>query len=202
MAKKAKAQSLLVTQEVKIGSQVWSSMNLNCINFRNGDLINCAKNEKEWHEFCDKNIPAFAHVNYNNKNKEIDNGLMYNGYAIVDPRGLAPEGWRLPTKKNWELLIKELKDNVGTKIKSIKGWAEGGNGDGTTNFNALPDFSMNPDGEYREEEDQGMYSEFYTTNESKNILGGLCLDHVILEIGKQTLDLKQSLLPMVLLFDS
>ena len=46
MTKKSITQSLLVTEEVKIGSQVWSSMNLNLINFRNGDLINCAKNEK------------------------------------------------------------------------------------------------------------------------------------------------------------
>lgn len=87
-------------------------------------------------------------------------------------------------EKDWEALAKFLKEDEATKIKSVNGWQSGGNGDGSTAFDALPNFSMNPDGVFREKEDQGMYTEFFTTNESKNILGGLCLDHVILEDWK------------------
>ncbi|MCK7537523.1 MAG: fibrobacter succinogenes major paralogous domain-containing protein [Marinilabiliales bacterium] len=26
---------------------------------------------------------------------------LYNWYAVNDPRGLAPEGWRIPTNADW-----------------------------------------------------------------------------------------------------
>ena len=30
---------------------------------------------------------------------------MYNSYAVNDPRGLAPEGWHIPTEFDWDLLV-------------------------------------------------------------------------------------------------
>jgi uncharacterized protein (TIGR02145 family) len=168
-------------EEIQIGKQIWSSSNLGVFTFRNGDAIAEVKGEDEWHNLCNEKMPAYAYLDYKKSKK---GGIIYNGYAITDLRNLAPEGWRLPAKKDWEALAKFLKEDEATKIKSVNGWQSGGNGDGSTAFDALPNFSMNPDGVFREKEDQGMYTEFFTTNESKNILGGLCLDHVILEDWK------------------
>lgn len=170
-------------EEIQIGKQIWSISNLGLLTFRNGDAITEAKSEDEWHNLYNKKMPACAFLDYK-KSKSKNEGLIYNGYAITDMRNLAPEGWRLPAKKDWEILAKFLKEDEAKKIKSVNGWQSGGNGDGSTAFNALPNFSMNPDGVFREMENQGMYTEFFTTNESKNILGGLCLDHVILEDWK------------------
>lgn len=51
-----------------------------------------------------------------NLNKSIRNcGKLYNYYAAIDPRGLAPPGWRVPTKRD----LKELKSYYGDP------WQEG-----------------------------------------------------------------------------
>ena len=36
---------------------------------------------------------------------------MYNYYAVTDPRGLAPEGWRIPTKADWDKLITQYQND-------------------------------------------------------------------------------------------
>ena len=169
-----------IIKEIVIGKQTWSASNLNTIIFRNGDSIVEAQSEEEWHNFCKKSTPAYARLGYK-KGKVNDNGLMYNGFAILDTRNLAPVGWRIPIKEDWDALIKYLKEDEGLKIKSTIEWADGGNGDGSTGFNALPNFSMNPDGVFRDTEDQGKYSNYFTGTKSKNILGSLCLHHIVLE---------------------
>jgi uncharacterized protein (TIGR02145 family) len=35
-------------------------------------------------------------------------GKHYNSYAVRDPRGLAPEGWRVATQEDWLELFDEL----------------------------------------------------------------------------------------------
>ena len=49
---------------------------------------------------------------------------MYNVRAIIDPRGLAPEGWHIPTEAEWKTLIDYLggDDKAGAKLKSSTGW--------------------------------------------------------------------------------
>ena len=35
-------------------------------------------------------------------------GKLYNWYAVNDPRGLAPEGFHIPSSSEWEILINYL----------------------------------------------------------------------------------------------
>jgi uncharacterized protein (TIGR02145 family) len=67
-------------------------------------------------------------------------GILYNWYAIHDSRGLAPQGWHIPTEKEWNILVNYLggNDNAGYKMKSPLGWESNGNGDNSSGFSALP----------------------------------------------------------------
>jgi len=107
----------------KIGLQVWSKSNLNINSFLNGEKLEEASSNDAW-IYCAKNkIPAWC--NYNNEPKlgEIF-GKIYNYWAVIDPRGIAPEGWRIATKHDWLTLCEHLGGIgvAGGKIKSINDW--------------------------------------------------------------------------------
>ena len=71
-------------------------------------------------------------------------GLLYN-WACVDTyliRGKSQiiPGWHVPSKSEWETLIAALGSSyvAGKKLKSTTLWQNDAQGDGTTEFNALP----------------------------------------------------------------
>ena len=117
--------------EVIIGAQVWMTKNLEVTTFRNGDPIPQAASNEAW-ELASKNKqPAWC---YNGEHY----GKLYNWYAVNDPRGLAPEGWHVPTDQEWTALEKALGKNPGKKMKSTWGWHNKGNGTNTSGFSGLP----------------------------------------------------------------
>jgi uncharacterized protein (TIGR02145 family) len=117
--------------EVIIGAQVWMTKNLEVTTFRNGDPIPQAASDEAW-ELAGKNKqPAWC---YNGEHY----GKLYNWYAVNDPRGLAPEGWHIPTDQEWEALVKALEKNPGKKMKSTWGWHNKGNGTNYSGFSGLP----------------------------------------------------------------
>ena len=123
---------------IKIGEQVWMAMNLNTNHFRNGDLILEARTQEEWNRANQKCIPAWCHYN-NDPMYSRTYGKLYNLYAIIDPRGLAPEGWRIPNTHDWVELINSLggPDIAGKKLKSVSEWKDP-QGLDSIGFNALP----------------------------------------------------------------
>ena len=93
---------------VVIGTQEWTTKNLNVSKYRNGDFIPEVKDLKEWSALT---TGAWCYYNNDPKNGAIY-GKLYNWYAVSDPRGLAPEGFHIPT--NLELnSIQDLKDPAG-----------------------------------------------------------------------------------------
>jgi uncharacterized protein (TIGR02145 family) len=103
-------------KKVKIGSQTWMTKNLNLENFRNGDPIPRAKTEAEWLYAAENGYPAWCY--YNNVGTYGGNyGKLYNLHAIQDSRGLAPEGWRIPSVNEWKTLITTIGDNAGKKMR-------------------------------------------------------------------------------------
>ena len=107
---------------VAIGTQVWTTKNLDVATFRNGDAIPQAKTNEEWKAAGENKQPAWCY--YDNK---VANGTkygkLYNWYAVNDYRGLAPAGWHVPTDAEWKVLIKSLGDDTGKKMKSTLGWS-------------------------------------------------------------------------------
>jgi uncharacterized protein (TIGR02145 family) len=91
------------SNEVKIGNQVWVTENLKCNKFRNGDPINYAQNPLEWYSYCLKGMPCYAYFNFDSANYYML-GYYYNIIALKDNRNIAPEGFKLPSKFDFEIL--------------------------------------------------------------------------------------------------
>lgn len=85
--------------------------NLNLDKFRNGDLIPEAKSNEEWIEAGKNKQPAWCY--YENKPENGEKyGKLYNWYAVNDPRGLAPEGYHIPTVEEMEDFRDEFLDGL------------------------------------------------------------------------------------------
>lgn len=110
---------------VTIGEQVWMTANLSVKTFRNGEAIPEAKSIKDWQIAGWNGEPAYCYYNFDVKN-EKKYGILYNWYAVSDPRGLAPEGWHIPSKEEWEILSSHIHDDGSqydyVSLKSTTGW--------------------------------------------------------------------------------
>ncbi len=90
---------------IAIGTQIWMIENLNVSCFRNGDLITEAKTSEEWKLAAREKRPAWCYYDYNPVYGDVY-GKLYNWYAVVDVRGLAPEGWHVTKDSEWKQLFK------------------------------------------------------------------------------------------------
>jgi uncharacterized protein (TIGR02145 family) len=156
-------------QTVTIGNQVWMTKNLDVTTFRNGDPIPQAKTEKDWVAAEKKKQPAWCYYN-NNPDNGDRYGKLYNWYAVNDPRGLAPEGWKIPSDEDWTRLTDYLggESVAGKKMKSTEFWAdndeESGNGTNSSGFSGLPGGCRNNVGGFFD--DVGYYGFWWSSTES------------------------------------
>jgi uncharacterized protein (TIGR02145 family) len=124
---------------VTICSQVWMQKNLDVTTYRNGDPIPQVTNPAEW-----LTLTTGAWCYYNNDPATgAVYGKLYNGYAVYDPRGLAPTGWHIPSDAEWTTLTDCLGGltAAGGKLKErgIKHWsAPNTNATNASKFTALP----------------------------------------------------------------
>ena len=120
-------------QDITIGTQTWTSKNLDVSTYRNGDTIPEVQDGKAW-----ANLTTGAWCYYENKAENgTKYGKLYNWYAVKDPRGLAPKGYHIP-KNAGDWITKSSVDKDGTKMKSTSGWDNDGNGIDTSGFEGLP----------------------------------------------------------------
>lgn len=134
-----------IDKTVTIGDQTWMAKNLNVDKFRNGDPIPEAKTNSEWKAASRNRTPAWCYYDYN-PNYEDEYGKLYNWHAVNDPRGLAPEGWHVPSENDWKQLVQFLGydfnsridfSEVGPKLKSGRDWKKGETNN-SSGFSALP----------------------------------------------------------------
>ena len=95
-------------------------------------------------EYLESEISRYTNLETELKKGE-KYGYLYNYWAVIDPRGLAPDGWKIPTLSDWETLEKHLQPEPGMSMKSSSGWFETvngkefiGNGTNESGFNGLP----------------------------------------------------------------
>jgi len=126
-------------QSVTIGTQVWTTKNLEVTKFRNGDPIPQAKTLEEMEAFSKAKEPAWCYYDFNTSSGK-KYGKMYNGYAMIDPRNIAPIGWHVPSNDEYLLLINFLggEETARLKLKSKSGWFENKNGTNSSGFSGLP----------------------------------------------------------------
>jgi uncharacterized protein (TIGR02145 family) len=123
--------------QVKIGEQVWMAENLDVDKFRNGDPIPHIKTSEEWEKAGEEGKPAWCDFDNDPANGE-KYGKLYNWHAVNDPRGLAPEGWQIPSDEDWTQLENFLGEKAGNKMKSTGDWTNDGQGTNESGFNGLP----------------------------------------------------------------
>jgi uncharacterized protein (TIGR02145 family) len=129
---------------VQIGRQIWMTENLDVDRFRNGDIIPQAKNNYDWNVANNKKLPICRYYDDDSFQNKVY-GKLYNWYAVNDPRGLAPKGWRIPKDEDWLILNRSFDGESGIHLRSPGGWLEGfkyGAGriinDNSSGFSALP----------------------------------------------------------------
>ena len=121
-------------QDVTIGTQTWTSKNLDVTKYRNGDAIPQVQDKNAWAK-----LKTGAWCYYENKTANgTTYGKLYNWFAVNDTRGLAPKGYHIPTDAEWTILTDNLGDEAGTKMKSTSGWENEGNGSNSIGFAGLP----------------------------------------------------------------
>lgn len=124
---------------ITIGTQVWMVENLKVTHYRNGDAISNVTDNTAW-----GNLTTGAYCCYNNNSSNTSTyGLLYNGYAATDSRGIAPTGWHVATHTEWKTLVIYLGGSslAGGKMKEAgtAHWTSQSSGtDNSSGFTALP----------------------------------------------------------------
>lgn len=115
-----------------IGKQIWMTENLKVKKYRNSDTIPQVQDPIQWYY-----LTTGAWCYYEN---DPSKGILYNWYAVNDPRGLAPSGFHVPTDAEWTTLSDYLggEEAAGIPMKSTNGWNQNGNGTNTSGFSGLP----------------------------------------------------------------
>ena len=120
--------------------RIWMLKNLQISTFRNGDTIPYVFLE-DW-----EGLPNFSHspaccIYADSLELKNEYGLLYNGYTVLDARGLAPLGWHIPTLEEWQRLIDCNGGNeiAGDRLKEAgtAHW-KSDTGNNMSGFNALP----------------------------------------------------------------
>ncbi len=84
---------------ITVGKQTWMAQNLRVTHYRNGDPINFdTDSTTNWSTI--KIGTYCTPLNTSNIDTIATYGLLYNGYAVIDSRNIAPKGWRVPTLGN------------------------------------------------------------------------------------------------------
>ncbi len=79
----------------------WMTKNLDVSTYRNGDPIPNVTSNSEWATLT---TGAYCYYNNDSTTYAATYGKLYNWYAVNDPRGLAPEGWHIPSDFEWTTL--------------------------------------------------------------------------------------------------
>jgi uncharacterized protein (TIGR02145 family) len=119
---------------VLIGTQCWFQENLQTDQYRDGSSIPGQLTDADWSLSTTGTQAVWEEGTANEAANLAAQGRMYNGYAVLDARGLCPTGWHVPTSAEWTSLTTYLGANAGTQMKSFYGW----NGTNPNGFNAIP----------------------------------------------------------------
>ena len=126
---------------VRIGTQVWMTENLNVATYRDGTLIPQVTDPNAW---AGLTTGAWCWYNNDSATYAATYGRLYNWYAVSDPRGLAPSGWKIPSIEDWRKLEKSVNStypyisSIDLILMSSTNWKNGENGKDLFNFNAQP----------------------------------------------------------------
>jgi uncharacterized protein (TIGR02145 family) len=105
-----------VYETIVIGNQTWMKTNLNVSNYKDGTPIPEVTDPVEWAKLT---TGAWCYYDYDSSNGEVY-GKLYNWYAVIDKRGLAPTGTSIPTDAEWTTLTSFIGSEAGGKMKETE----------------------------------------------------------------------------------
>lgn len=150
-------------QTVKIGDQWWMAENLRVTHYRNGDPIEKMHDDTIWFA---AGYGGFSDVDKDSTHRALY-GLLYNGFALADPRGVAPDGWHLPSDSEWQVLEDHLGAGTAggqTKSTGTSLWTSPNLGaTNESGFSALPAGVRVPAGGFS---DRGNIAFFWTSTQA------------------------------------
>jgi uncharacterized protein (TIGR02145 family) len=170
-------QSGNLYKTVEINGTQWMAENLKTDSYANGDAIAFNLNNSQW-----QNISTGAWSNYdNNASAECPYGKLYNWYAVSDPRGICPTGWRVPSLSDWNNLVTFLDESADTtcslctqstiaggalKSANIAFWETNIDATNASGFSALPSGFRSSNGSFANAGYLGFYwtSTDYSSN--------------------------------------
>ena len=132
---------------VQIAGLWWMQENLSLTRYQNGDSIpDGTADHAAWAQLS---TGAWAYPDSQAALRRSF-GLLYNWYAVNDPRGLCPTGWRLPTHDEWTALTHALggETKAGAVLKARQGWLPALAGRDEKDFRGLPAGFRGSDGTY------------------------------------------------------
>lgn len=88
-------------RSVSIGKQVWMVENLNVSRYRTGDSIPIITDPVRWNKLKTHGCCFYD----NNPASGTTYGRLYNFFAAVDTRQLAPADWHVPGDDEWQTLV-------------------------------------------------------------------------------------------------
>ncbi|MBK6963258.1 MAG: fibrobacter succinogenes major paralogous domain-containing protein [Bacteroidales bacterium] len=156
---------------VVLGTQIWMAENLRVTKYRNSESIPNITDGAAW-----SSLTTGAHCWYNNNQTENEIfGAIYNWYAVNDPQGLCPEGWKVPSDNDWSILTNGLGGNLvaGSKLKAVSPLWTNDNDDATnsTGLSAIPAGQRDLwSGQYY---GRGFYTVWWSSGEASNGNGWL-----------------------------
>tara|TARA_Y100000385_G_scaffold78025_1_gene79217 strand:- start:1051 stop:2634 length:1584 start_codon:yes stop_codon:yes gene_type:complete len=106
---------------VIIGNQEWIAKNLNVSKFSNGDIIKKVNSFEELKQAAKNQQSCWFYRDFKDANANKF-GKYYNWYAIIDKRNIAPNGWHVPTEREYGNLKSYLGMDASKKLKSTSGF--------------------------------------------------------------------------------
>ncbi len=117
---------------IKIGQQEWMASDLKVTRYLNGDSIPTGLDNEAWAATNEGAYAVYPHESIEGIDSEEEMvaayARLYNWQAVVDERGICPDGWHVPSDAEWsqltDFLIANYADitaaNVGVKLKSCR----------------------------------------------------------------------------------
>jgi len=132
---------------VKIGSQIWMAENLRTNKLKDNTQIINVPADSNWVRYFNE-LQQPAQCVYNN---DVDflrtYGRFYNWHTIASGK-LCPEGWHVPSKEEWQVLLDYLGENAGLMLRIASGnhWSVAATNQ--SKFSALPSGYRTTEGPY------------------------------------------------------
>lgn len=108
-------------ETVPVGVYEVSDSNISVKKYANGDPITEAQDLADWNAATTAGEGCFAYYD-NYIGNEVTYGILYNKYAVIDPRGLAPVGFSIPSDADWAQII-SASGPYANEYKSTTLWA-------------------------------------------------------------------------------